>query len=75
MTGTDEKNFFDNCLDSSLYKQGVLGRTSLDCSGQYPSEKTARSASKTAILAGISDYPRRESNPKPLAPEAKKGAL
>jgi len=69
-TGTDDKNVFDNCLDSSLYKQGVLSRTSLDCSGQYPSAKSAHLPSKNAILAGMSDYPRCGSNAQPLAPEA-----
>jgi len=54
-TGTDEKNVFANCLASSLHKQGVLGRTDLDCSGlnrdKIEIEKTALSVSKTAILA------------------------
>ena len=33
-TGTDGENVFDNCLDSSLHKRGVLDRTSLDYPGQ-----------------------------------------
>jgi len=70
MTGTDEKNVFDSSLDSSLHKQGVLERTGLDYSGQYHSVKTAHLASRNAILAGKSDYPRCGSNAQPLAPEA-----
>jgi len=48
-TGTDdEKNVFDNCLDSSLHKQGVLGKTGLDCSGQ----KVCSNDEKTAFSNG-----------------------
>ena len=53
--GTDDKNVFDTRLDNSLYKQGVLDRTSLDYSGLNAPKtergKTLFSASRTAISA------------------------
>ena len=45
-TGTDGENVFDNCLDSSLHKRGVLDRTSLD----YPGQNNGVGDRKTPFL-------------------------
>jgi len=73
-TGTDGQSIFDVRLDNTLSKQCVLNRTNLDCSGlntpKAQAGETMQTALKTAIVSGISDYPRCDSNAQPLASEA-----
>jgi hypothetical protein len=54
-TGTDDQTVFDTRLANTLSTQGVLTKNNMERFGLKNREN---------------HYPRRDSNPKPLAPEA-----
>jgi len=69
-TGTDGQIVLDNCLDSSLDKQGGFQRTDLDCAGQEngtAAEKTAFSEANGRTRTGNRWFTKPETeNHKPL---------